>query len=86
MDKDCAIEIRKHLLKAQSDLGLAAYSCVGRCSPEDLHQVQAGAGYAAGKIDILLFEKIYRFFPEMDHRVSLSKAWDKHRTDEVDES
>jgi hypothetical protein len=76
MDKQCAIEIREHSLKAVSEIGLAAYTCVGRCSDEDLKKMQAGAGHAASRVDALLMEVIYRAFPELDHRPILAASWD----------
>lgn len=38
--------------------------------------MQAGAGYAAGRVDALLMEVVYGAFPELDHRPILAAAWD----------
>ena len=67
IERQCAIEIQKHALKAVSELSEALNISSGRCSQDKYDEIRRGVGSAIGRIQVELLEVIYTAYPELDH-------------------
>ena len=66
IEKECAIEIREHALKAISELSQVLNVSQSRCSQEEYERIKKGVGLSIGKIQSDLLNVIYTAYPELD--------------------
>jgi hypothetical protein len=66
IEKECALEIQDHALKAITELSLLLNRSQGRCSPERFEQLREGVGRAIGGIQMGILEVVISEFPELD--------------------
>lgn len=66
MDKQAAIEMRDHGVKAIRGLMDLLYLAQERCSPEECELIKRGVGLSIGRIDADLLSIIYKQYPELD--------------------
>jgi hypothetical protein len=66
MDKQDAIAMRDHGVKAIRELMDLLYFALERCSPEDCELIKRGVGLSIGKIDEVVLGIIYSQYPELD--------------------
>jgi hypothetical protein len=68
MNKDDAIELRDHGLRAIEELTLLLNIAWERCSEDERERIRRGVGLSIGRIDVDLLAVIYAQYPEIDHR------------------
>ena len=67
IDKNAAIEIQRHALKAIESLEAALYAAKNCCPEKDFERIKRGVGLSIGRIDSELLSVIYEVYPELDH-------------------
>lgn len=67
MNKDDAIELRDHGLRAIEELALLLNIACERCSEDERERIKRGVGLSIGRIDVDLLAVIYEQYPEIDH-------------------
>lgn len=67
IEKDTAIKIRDHALRAVENVHDALTASIGHCSEEDFERIRRGAGTIIGDIQMELLEVVYQQYPELDH-------------------
>jgi len=67
MNKDDAIELRDHGLRAIEELTLLLNIAWERCSGDERERIRRGVGLSIGRIDVDLLSVIYEQHPEIDH-------------------
>ncbi len=66
IERDAAIEIQAHALKAVESLSRALNSSIGKCSAEDFELIKRGVGLSIGDIQMELLEVINAQYPDLD--------------------
>ena len=64
MDKQDAIEMRNHGVKAIRELMDLLYFALERCSPEECESFKRGVGLSIGRIDEVVLGIIYGQYPK----------------------
>ena len=67
MNKDDAIELRDHGLRAIEELTLLLNIAWERCSEDERQRIRRGVGLSIGRIDVDLLSVLYEQHPEIDH-------------------
>jgi len=67
LDKDCAIEVKAHSMKAISELTWALHVCRTQYSAEELEEVKYGVGLSIGSVHDELLWPIFSAYPELNH-------------------
>ena len=67
IDRQLAIEIKDHGLKAVVELTLALNCCYERCSPEEYAILKRAIVLSIGRIDVELLSFVYQQYPDLDH-------------------
>ena len=67
MNKQDAIEMKRHGLNAIEELSDLLTIALDRCSPEESEQIKRGVGLSIGRIQTELLDVIYQTYPELDH-------------------
>ena len=67
MNKQDAIEMKRHGLNAIEELSDLLTIALDRCSPEESELIKRGVGLSIGRIQTELLDTIYRTYPELDH-------------------
>jgi hypothetical protein len=67
IEKQCAIEIKKHALMAVSELSQTLIISQGRCSQDEYEQLKMGVGSSIVRIQMDLLEIVYAAYPELNH-------------------
>jgi hypothetical protein len=67
IEKQTAIKIREHALRAVEELHDALTSSLNDCSAEDFDMIRRGVGLSIGKIQMELLEIVYQQHPDLDH-------------------
>jgi hypothetical protein len=67
MDRELAVAIKDHGLKAVVELGLALKCCFKRCSPEEYAILKRAIGLSIGRINLELLDVVYAQYPDLDH-------------------
>ena len=67
MDKEIAIQVKEHGLKAVEELSKALFCCYEKCPPEEYQVVRKAVGLSIGRINLELLDFIYSLYPELDH-------------------
>jgi hypothetical protein len=66
LEKDDAVEIRDHALKAIRELMDVLYISKDKCDPEQYEQIKRCVGLSIGRIQMETLEIINTAFPELD--------------------
>ena len=66
IEKQCAIEIQEHALKAVAELSLLLNLSRNRCSPEKYEQIKQGVGFSIGRIQMGILQIVIAEYPELD--------------------
>ena len=66
MEKQCALDIRDHALKAITELTQLLNTSQGRCSQEEYERIKKGIGLSIGKIQIDVLDVVYAAHPELN--------------------
>jgi hypothetical protein len=77
LDKDDAIAIRDHALKAIEELMDLVYLSKDKCSAEQHEQIQRGVGLSIGKIQMEILEVINAAYPELDDLIEDNNGREK---------
>lgn len=67
MNKNDAIAMQQHGLKAIEELSDLLNIALDRCSEEQAQQIKRGVGLSIGRIQLELLDIIYKAYPELDH-------------------
>jgi hypothetical protein len=67
IDRQLAIELKEHGLKAVIELTLALNCCYERCSPEEYKTIKKAVGLSIGRINLELLDFVYQQYPDLDH-------------------
>ena len=67
MNKQDAIEMNEHGVRAIRELTTLLDKALNRCSPEECELIKRGVGLSIGRIDVDLLGIIYQQYPEIDH-------------------
>lgn len=74
MDRDLAIDLKDHGLKAVVELTLALNCCYERCSPEEYAILKRAVGLSIGRINLELLDVVYTQYPDLDHLKDFSAS------------
>lgn len=66
IERETAIKIQKHALRAIEELNSALISLPNNCSAEDFQAIRRGVGLSLGTIQMELLEVINQQYPELD--------------------
>ncbi len=66
IEKQCALDIRDHALKAITELTQLLNTSQGRCSQEEYDQIKKGIGLSIGKIQTDVLDVVYAAHPELN--------------------
>jgi hypothetical protein len=66
MDRESALQIRNHSLKAIAELTQVLNKLQNRCSPEEYEKIKRGVGLAIGKIQTDLLDVVVATHPDLD--------------------
>lgn len=66
IEKQCALDIRDHALKAITELTQLLNTSQGRCSQEEYERIKKGIGLSIGKIQIDVLDVVYAAHPELN--------------------
>ena len=66
LEKDDAVEIRDHALKAIRELMDVLHISKDKCDPEQYEQIKRCVGLSIGRIQMEILEIINTAFPELD--------------------
>lgn len=66
MDRNLALEIKEHGLKAVIELTSALNCCGERCSPEEFEIIKRAVGISIGRLDLELLGFVYAQYPDLD--------------------
>jgi len=67
VNKEDAIEMRKHGLNAIEELSRLLNIALDTCPPEQYELIKRGVGLSIGRIQLELLDVIYAAYPELDH-------------------
>ncbi len=68
IDKEAALEVKKHGLDAIKSLSQALSACENKCAPEDFVRIKR-AVFSMGRIETELLAIVYVAYPELDDLV-----------------
>ena len=71
MNKESAIEIKKHALSAIENLNKILPIAQKQCSQDEYLAIKRRVGASVGEIQVALLDPIYEDFKELDDLVSL---------------
>ncbi|HYR77460.1 MAG TPA: hypothetical protein VEM96_16720 [Pyrinomonadaceae bacterium] len=66
LEKDDAMEIRDHALKAIRELMELLHISKDKCEPEQYDHIKRGVGLSIGRIQMEILEVINTAYPELD--------------------
>lgn len=66
MDKQAALEMKEHGVRAIRELVDLLNIALDRCSHEECESIKRGVGLSIGRIDVDLLGIIYKQYPEID--------------------
>ncbi len=66
IEKQCALDIRGHALKAITELTQLLNTSKGGCSQEEYERIKRGIGLSIGKIQTDVLDIVYAAHPELN--------------------
>ncbi len=66
IERESAIEIKKHSLNAITELSKVLEVSQGHCSEAEYERIKKGVGLSIGKIQISILDPIYDEYPDLD--------------------
>lgn len=66
IEKQCALDIKDHALKAITELTQLLNTSQGRCSQEEYERIKKGIGLSIGKIQTDVLDVVYAIHPELN--------------------
>jgi hypothetical protein len=66
IEKQCALDIKDHALKAITELTQLLNTSQGRCSQEEYERIKKGIGLSIGKIQTDVLDVVYAVHPELN--------------------
>ena len=70
MEKEHAVVIRDHALKAIRELMDLLHISKDKCDPEEYEQIKRGVGLSIGRIQMEILEVINTAYPELDDLIN----------------